>query len=168
MFPAPFDSEDYCKDFLIQNRKSLPSLSAKMLIGGTDKSWIVKEAQTIILLGGSPDKDDAWAHANMFLQTITDDREEGRIFPRLKPWAQIVLEDIDDPDPLWREWQELISYVRNNLHDTPFLVECDDYDFVIGACETVIAELPEWKVEDFRVNELEIEGFYGIDRYYED
>lgn len=77
-----------------------------------------------------------------------------------------------EPDPVWREHLALTKDIRENLYFTPFMVKCDDRDFLIGALETALAEVKEPNWFDWYVELLE-EGddegdYYEIKRFEEE
>ena len=95
-----------------------------------------------------------------------------RVYFHLKPEVQIRVLARQDPDPIWIEHLLLTEDIKGNLYSTPFMIKCDDKDFLIGALEAALAEVKEPNWFDWYV-ELILEGddegdYYEIKRFEEE
>ena len=77
-----------------------------------------------------------------------------------------------DPDPIWIEHLMLTERIKEDLYYEPFMVKCDDKDFLIGALETALAEVKEpmwfdWYIE-FHSKGDDEGDYWEVKRFEED
>lgn len=85
---------------------------------------------------------------NLFLTSeemaiVLFDRRGASHYYQIKSDVKDFISLMSEEDPLMKEHILLSGDIRANLYNTPFMVKCDDYDFVVGALETALAEVKE-------------------------
>ena len=103
-----------------------------------------------------------------FVNTFFDKRA----YYWLKPSVAVRVQIHNDPDPIWREHLELTLDIKENLYSTPFMIKCDDEDFLNGALQTALAEVGELNWFDWYI-ELHTKGddegdYWEIKHFEED
>ncbi len=90
----------------------------------------------------------------------------------LKEAVKNQIRIMNEGDPIWAEHYALAADIKENLYSTPFMIKCDDEDFLIGALNTALAEVREPNWFDWSV-ELILKGddegdYYEIQRFEEE
>lgn len=79
---------------------------------------------------------------------------------------------LNEKDIIWAEHIALTDEIKENLYFTPFMIKCDDRDFLLGALEAALAEVKEPNWFDWYI-ELHSKGddegdYYEIKCFEED
>lgn len=97
---------------------------------------------------------------------------EKRAYYHLRDEVKNHILALNDPDPMWVEHLMLTQDIKENLYYTPFMIKCDDKDFLIGALEAALAEVKEPMWFDWYVkfhSKGDDEGdYWEIKRFEED
>ncbi len=129
---------------------------------------VVELIRATHIIGPSLDIMQARIMQDVFIETFFNKRA----YYWLKPEVAIYVKIKNENDPVWREHLELTLDIRENLYSTPFMVKCDDEDFLVGALQTALAEVGESNWFDWYI-ELCLEGdddgdYWEIKRFEEE